>query len=264
MIKQIRNKQGQLTLFIILGIVILVVVTAYVLLFSKYAVIDLFKDDVSDPRAFMTGCLTKDTENIVSTFIDNNLYTKPVETNYFKYNNNEVAENVPYMCKVGEFYSPCINQRPNLQGKLKEDLIKEIQPLVDSCWQRLISSNAGGGYTVQDTTEEIDLIPRQENLEILIPNTLTISSTDGAQTYSDFSLQVNSRIFQLAALASKITNFESTLCEFDATGWMLAYPNIVIKRFRAGDQTKVYTLKDRTTEEETKFAIRTCIIPAGI
>jgi hypothetical protein len=258
------QKRGQLTLFIILGIVIVTGVLTYVFVFSEYAIFNPFGKEISDPEAYMEDCLIGEIEETINSFVENNFYSSEVEENYFRYNNDGVSEKIPYLCKVGDFYRPCINQEPNLQGKMREEIIQEIQPRVDICWGKLVSNFQRRGYTVQEDMGGIELISLEEGIRIRNPSSMVASSGGESESYSNFEMLVNTKLFKLATLATQIVNMESTLCEFDQTTWMLNFPDILIERFRGGDQTKVYTLRDRLTGEEIKFAIRTCILPAGI
>jgi hypothetical protein len=54
------------------------------------------------------------------------------------------------------------------------------------------------------------------------------------------------------------------MCEFDNINWMKNYANIRVDRFVTSDQTKVYTILDKTREQEISFAVKTCVLPAGI
>lgn len=40
--------------------------------------------------------------------------------------------------------------------------------------------------------------------------------------------------------------------------------DIKIDRFVTGDQTKIYTITDKLTNKKFSFAIKTCVLPAGI
>ena len=100
------KKKGQLTMFVILGIVILGLVLGYVLLFSDYAIIDTFIGERGTPESFMINCVEGNVKLSISNFLANNLYLEPVENNYFKYNNNDISEIIPIFCTVGEFNAP--------------------------------------------------------------------------------------------------------------------------------------------------------------
>jgi hypothetical protein len=64
--------------------------------------------------------------------------------------------------------------------------------------------------------------------------------------------------------ARSIVNYESETCEFNALNWEKNFPSVGIKRFITSEQTKVYTLTDKITKKEINFAVKTCVLPAGI
>ena len=158
------QKRGQLTLFIILGIVALVAVSTYVLVFSEYAVVDVFRSDISEPHSFIEECIREDTEEVVDRFLSNNFYSQEVESNFFRYNNNEVSERIPLLCTVAEFNSPCINQEPNLQAKLKSSLEEEIKTSAQNCWEKLISSSKRSGLEVDVSELKMNLSVNREGI----------------------------------------------------------------------------------------------------
>ncbi|MAG40003.1 hypothetical protein CMI41_03485 [Candidatus Pacearchaeota archaeon] len=257
------KKGGQLTLLVIAGIVAILLALIYVLVVSDYNILDIFNEDISDPNLYLESCLAGDISEIVNSFLENNFYYEEIEENFFLYNDEDESEKVPYLCKVGEFYSPCINQEPNLPAKLKQDLLDEIIPLAENCWLKMAAAYERNGYVVETDGIEVDIVSRQENFEIQLEGNMKITSTEETEAFEAFEIQIDSHIFNLASLATEIVNFESTLCEFDYINWMNTYNDIFISRYRAGDQTKIYTLKDRYTDEEIKFAIKTCVLPAG-
>jgi hypothetical protein len=44
---------------------------------------------------------------------------------------------------------------------------------------------------------------------------------------------------------------------------MMLYPEFEIEKFRTGESTTIYTIKQRKTGERFRFAIRSCVIPPG-
>ena len=65
-------------------------------------------------------------------------------------------------------------------------------------------------------------------------------------------------------LVQTIVNSETSTCDFDKEAWMRKDNSIVIYRTSLSDQTEVYTLRERLTEREIKFAIKTCVLPAAL
>jgi hypothetical protein len=258
------QKRGQLTLFIILGIIVAVASLIYILVFSKYSIIDGVRAKSSNPEEFLEECIKKDMEALVINFLENNFHAEIPEDNFFRHNNNGVLEKIPILCTVGEFNVPCINQDPVLELRLKSDIRNEIDNLAESCWEKLISNLKRQSFTVEEDGSDTILYINKESIMVHIPSMISLVTSEETKVYSNFYIDFRTSIFKLASLANQIANHESTLCEFGETGWMLADNTVFITRFRAGDQTKLYTLKDRTTDEEIKFAIKTCVIPAGV
>jgi hypothetical protein len=257
-------KRGQLTLFIILGIMVVVVVSSYILFFSDYSPLSYFNKDLKNPNDYISECVTFAAEDVLSSYLDNNFFFEEVENNYFRYNNDGVNENVPYLCTVGEFYKPCINQDPNLQGRLVNDLTAQLEVGIKSCFSKLKRDLEKKGYSVELIEGEIRVIPRLKDFQISIGNIVNLVDNEDIKSFSNFEVSINSNIFNLAKLATTIANFESSLCAFDLTTWVRTNSEIMITRFRGGEQTKLYTLRHRNSNEEIKFAIKTCLLPAGI
>ena len=60
----------------------------------------------------------------------------------------------------------------------------------------------------------------------------------------------------------EISNSEASYCNFDILALMIFYPKYDADKFRPQDSV-VYKIKERTTNEEFWFAIRSCPLPPG-
>ena len=58
-------------------------------------------------------------------------------------------------------------------------------------------------------------------------------------------------------------NSEAQYCHFEYNGYMLLYPKYYIMRVDY-DGSKVYRVIDRRSEEEFRFAVRSCAFAPGI
>ena len=257
-------KRGQLTIFVILGILLVVTFSSYFLFFSDYSPLDYFKKDMKNPNDYIEDCVSEVSEKIVGNFLSNNFYFEEPETNYFRYNNDGKNEKIPYLCTVGEFYASCINQDPLLEKRIKQSLKEKFEPGIDNCFNKLKKTLNKEGNGVEVIKREIEIISRKREFQIEIDYVVNVIGEEQTQSFSDFKVIVKSRILEFAKLAMTIVNFESGNCAFDLVSWVNANPSIFITRFRGGEQTKLYTLKDRFSDEEIKFAVKTCLLPAGI
>ena len=68
----------------------------------------------------------------------------------------------------------------------------------------------------------------------------------------------------MAVIANEIINQEVKFCYFEYVGYSLLYPDYSIEKTDIDGNTKIYTIKDKQTEKVLLFAVRGCILPAGI
>ncbi len=100
-------------------------------------------------------------------------------------------------------------------------------------------------------------------MTIKIDSEITYSQGDQTATLDGFDIVFLTRLYDLAIVAQEITTQEANYCNFDHTGFGLLYPEYKIDLIKTSNLNKVYTVQDKKTEEEFKFAIRGCVIPPG-
>ena len=86
---------------------------------------------------------------------------------------------------------------------------------------------------------------------------------DRIQSFSEFETSLANPIYDLSKVAMEISNQEAEYCNFDSLGFMIIYPKYDINKLRTGDSDTVYKVEDLTTNQEFKFAIRSCALPPG-
>ena len=78
-----------------------------------------------------------------------------------------------------------------------------------------------------------------------------------------FRMRLVHPIYDLAKIAMEITNQESKYCNFDELGYMILHPEYDITKFITGNANIIYGVRDISTNQEFKFAIRSCRLPEG-
>jgi len=256
--ENMKNKKAQLTIFVIVAIVILVSIVVIFTL-QRYDVGDVGARE--NPEAYIRSCAKEAIEEAETLILDTNGYPEEGFNNYMIYR----GENVPYLCKVSEFYSPCVPQDPIFSGKVSNDIEEYINPRVESCFEVVVREFEKAGYNVVeggDGKSEVSF--ESEAIVTKIDKTLTITKEDESLRYNNFQSKVSSPLYSLVDSAEKITNYESFFCKFDHLDWMMKNPDLKIEKFSASDQTKVYTIIDRKSEKNLDIAIKSCMLPAGI
>lgn len=252
-----KNKKAQLTIFIIMALIVVVVIA---IIFAIYNLGILKLGLLENPEDYISDCAHDALEEIEERVLETNGYPNTNLTNMMIYR----GEKVPYLCKVSEFNAPCIIQEPVFDAKIKKEMIEYITPRINECFEELIKDYERAGYEISTNDTEININFESEEIVAIISKDLVLRKEDEIRAYNKFQGKLNSPLYRIIDTIKYIVNFESALCQFSYINWMRANPDIKLTLFRASDQTKIYTIEDRTSEKSMKIAIKTCLIPAGI
>lgn len=250
------KSKAQIAIFVVVAIV-LVAGIALIFLVTRPPEIRITPEE--NPQAFIEGCLADSLVEAEDAVFASNGFPNENITNFIVYQ----GERVPYLCKASQFYIPCTPQEPIFVGKIREGIEESIEKDSTTCFTALVSDLERRGEVTEGTMSlEINL--ETKSIEANIDKEIVFRREDKIQSFDTFKAEIASPLYDLAALAQTIVNFESTFCEFDELDWMRNNPETSIKVFETSDQTKVYTLINRVTEKELKFAVKSCPLPAGI
>lgn len=251
------KKRGQITIFIIAGILIISIIALF-LLFRKGVVPEIPGTSIGEnPESFLESCIKdKITENIKTIssnggYIENELHL------------NLDDEKISFLCYTDNYYTPCINQEPMLIQHLKDEIKNSVKNDVRSCFDKMAESFDKKGYSVSARYNdfEVNLIPKKVVIDIDAELTLTKSG----ETTSKKNLRVivPSMIYDLALVSQEIVSQEAKYCNFETTGFMILYPEFKINRFETSELNTVYTVTHKKTNDKFKFAVRGCVMPPG-
>ena len=253
----IKNKSAQVTIFIILGILIVAGIILYFVLSGNFSVTS---GPSENPKAYMQKCVTDSVIASQDAILQANGFPARNLTNYILYN----KEKIPYLCSVSMFYIACVPQEPALLNKIQTTMEDKVAIDTESCWQSLKQDYSRKGYSAEENDSGINLSIERGFVQVSLNKVLYLTKDQDSIQLKDLVFQQPSPMFGLIDLEQTIVNYESTYCGFDALKWMQSENTILISTTRTSDQTKVYTIKDRETQKQIKFAIKTCVLPAGI
>lgn len=255
-----NSTKSQITIFIIIALIIVVSIALIFVLVKKPTTIISAEQN---PQAYIENCLKNSLEKAETEILEGNGYLN-VTDNYILISINKPREKVPYFCKSSEFYRPCINQEPMLNGLVKNEFQSIAKKDAEICFSNLEKELKNKGYAISlgTTNLNVNLYPGQVSAEV--NKKITISKGDESRNYEFFVGEIISPVYSLINHARMIVNYESTLCEFNLMNWMKYNRDIKISRFVTSDQTKVYTVTDLSSGKKISFALRTCVLPAGI
>lgn len=250
-----RNKKGQVTVFIIIAIVIVVFGVAIYFLFPNVVTNDIPLEE--NPRLYIQSC-------VEDTLIQNvqvvGLQGGSMEPSAF---HNYYGEHIEYLCYTNEYYMPCIIQRSSLPSHIEDELKKSIEQKVDECFDSMKSAYESKGYSVTEKRGNhlVSLLPGK--VFVQINNSLKITR-DSTENYDFFNVIIDNNIYELSTIARSILAWEKAYGDSDVQTYMNFYPHLTVEKKRESDGTKVYIITNNADGFKFQFASRSVVWPPGI
>jgi hypothetical protein len=253
----ISNKNAQVTIFIIVAIIIVAVI---IFAFFYSDNIGFSSSPAQNPEAYLKNCISNSIKQSEEIILKTNGYPQLNSDNYMLYS----KEKIPYLCTVSEFYSPCIPQEPAFFNYIRKLMENKIAMDTEACLTALKKDLDRKGFNVKEDPGQVNLAIEKDFIFVKLSKKIYASRAEDSLAIAGVEVSYGTNLYDLIKLEQTIVNYESTLCEFNAMNWMRFDPSIIIDMTRTSDSTKVYTLQDRLTDRKIKFAIKTCVLPAGI
>jgi len=252
--KSIMEKRGQVAIFIIVAIIIVVGgVLAY---FFVPQVRTVISGELS-PNAFVKDSLSDKVLVTMELLSSQGGYLDP--EGYLTYQGN----NVKYLCYNAQFMKLCAVQQPMIKAHYEQELETALNTKAKETISLLISEYESRGYTVtgvSDPTVDVEITLGKIIIKVDAPMTVTKESTESLR---EFTFEIPSKIYTLLMTATSIIDFESTYGDSETSLYIRNYPDLTMDKIKLGDGSTVYTVGDVITGEKFTFASRSLAWPAG-
>jgi hypothetical protein len=129
-----------------------------------------------------------------------------------------------------------------------------------NCFQTL-KEKAEGRYDIEMSAETLintELQPRQVTSEI--KKNFKMRRGENIREFDNFKIINIHPMYEFAKIATEIVNQEAEFCNFDYQGYMILYPEFEITKDTKHNDYTIYTIKERSTNQEFIFAIRNCVM----
>jgi hypothetical protein len=249
------NKKGQLTIFIIVAILIVVGILSAIWLMGRS---DTEITPVNlNPEQFVKKCVQDAVEDSLEIILKNGGVRNPVQT--ITYLNVEYN----YLCYQEDYYGNCINTHPMLENLIEKEIREYTKDPVRECFDSMREDLESKGFDVTGgaTKYVIDLIPGE--IEIILRKEVDITRGESSERFSNFDTSINTPLYWLTMIARDIINDEATDCNVNYDDFVLFYPQYKISKANY-DFSEIYFIEDRNTGAEFKFAVRGCAFAPGI
>jgi len=250
----IKKKEGQVTIFIIIGIIIIALGVVIYLFYPQIKT--TFRFEADNPYSFIQECLE---EKIINDLDELSLQGGSLEPEHYILYENEKVE---YLCYTGEYYKTCVVQQPMLKNHIEEEIKNSIKERTTECFDNLEKNYIGEHY-------DFELRKGEVNVELLPKRIITtfnyslVLTKDKTETYDSFDVIVHNNIYELVSVANSIIKWETSLGDSETTTYMNYYHDLKVEKKKQTDGSTIYILTDRNNLNKFQFASRSIAWPPG-
>lgn len=250
------NKRGQVAIWVIVALA-LIAGLILLFLFRKGVTEPEISRGGEDPQSYLRSCADTYTHEAVDLLLPQGGFIAPRHSALY------LGKNISYLCYHNGNYDPCVQEHPLLIQEIREEIQAYVTPKMEECFQTYQQEmeRRNAVVTLGEMALAVDLAP--ENVFVEIDRTLTIEKQEQSSRFEEFSLAVDSPVYDLTRVALEISSQEAEYCYFEYGGYMILYPAFKISRDVLSDSTEIYTLHDKKSGKEMRIAIRSCAIPPG-
>jgi hypothetical protein len=241
------GKGGQVTLFIIVGIMIVSAILIFFLWIKPTYLVN------RGANMGFEGCVQDATERGILELGPKAGFANPEFTYMY------MDEEIPYLCYINEYYKTCVVQKPFLKQHFEEQSKGLLKEDIETCYTNSVDTLRSQGYDVVSGKIDynISIEPGVVMVEVSAPTAV------GSQRFTKFNVIVNSPIYEMLMISTSILQQESHYGDSDLTSITALYPDYTIDKVKRGDGTTIYIMKDKQTETKFQFASRSLAWPAG-
>ena len=252
-IMKVNEKRGQVTIFVIVAMVIVVLIALFFLF--RPNIMKVFEGGFS-PNTYLTSCVEPEIKPAVEELSNQGGYRSP--EGYTLRDGTKIQ----YLCYTDKYYETCTIQQPMTKQHFEKELNLMLKGKASKCMSSLIEEYKKRGYEVSSggVNSDVSIVPGKILVTYSAPLTIKMETT---QTFNNFEVEMKSEIYDLLFIASSIVEYESKLGDSATELYLQYYPDLKIEKAKLSDGTKIYELSNVVTGEKFKFASRSLAWPAG-
>ena len=220
--KKRQDKKSQVSVFIIIGLIIIVIAVVLFINRSNLASLILGKTPVEQIKSCSLENL-KEGMTIVS--MQGGVIAPE---NYYLYKGNKIE----YICYTEESFKKCVMQKPLLKNTIEEELVSYVKPRVNECLSEVKSSLERSGKKVSYKEPIINVSVSPEIILMNIELGLTIEKNGETESYKDIKTDINSEMYNLIITAGDIANSEANYGDADTTSLMIKDKTLKVEKIK--------------------------------
>jgi len=207
-------KKGQVTIFIILGIIILAAIILFFFIKSKFyfgpVTQERLQQEFPAIKEHIENCLKQEAEPLIRKIGLQGGFLEPPEDTFRYYKGDKIS----YLCYNIPNSKRCSN-RALLKSQMENELKTEIKKRLASCID--IDSFKKTGYSLEYATMDLDVSIGQDSVILNLNFPITIKKDNTQVTESKFKAKINYPLGRLYNAAQDIISAEALVGVFDTT-----------------------------------------------
>lgn len=259
MIKLGDKKRGQVTVFVIAGIVILAIIGLLIFLINNKSVSNTVSLE-ENPEIALKDCIYDDFASTLKTLSYSGGSLNPDLYKEFTFSNEGVEHKISYLIYTQESYIPGSFIYPVSKEHLKNELRTNLDLKVEECFDNLVNNLENKGYKIKSNYNDYEINIFSNKIEININAELDYEKAEQIGIKKDFQIIFPTKFYELIKLAREICNQEIKGADLNRAYYLRFYPDIRINYETLSEGTKIYTLENEKTNELFRFATRSRVI----
>ncbi len=249
---KMENKRGQVTIFVIVGVIILLL--AFAIYYFYPQIKNAITGQTFNPSSYLQSCIEEDLKNAIETSSIQGGSMSP--EHYMLYQNQKVG----YLCYTNEYYKTCVMQVPMLKNHIESEIERTLTSKAEECFDSLEQNYRKQGYEVssQNGKLSVELLPKRVVLDF---NRTLVLKGEQSQVYNEIQVSVVNNLYEMVSIAMSILNFETNYGDSETTIYMNYYHDLKVEKIKQSEGSKIYILTDRNTENKFQFATRSLAWP---
>ncbi len=258
-----RVKRGQVTIFIIIGVLVVALAVLIFLYFPE--LVSKVSPETKNPAGFIQECIEEQIEDNTEIILKQGGYlvVSSRDGYLYKKEGDSEARYVGYVCYTADSYVPCINQEPFLREHFEKEILSSIEEDMEGCFNNLVRSYENKGYDVnlEERIPQVKILPNV--ISTNFNRTLTLAKGEESERYENFQVNLDSNLYGMLGVAENIVSWEINVGDSMIEAYMYDNPYLRVEKHRKDDGTKIYVITDINTEEDLRFAVRSFAAPVG-
>jgi hypothetical protein len=254
--KKEKNKKAQITIFIIIGIILIAVIA---LVFSLLP----GKKDYTSPN-IVKGDIQKCERDAVmeaekAILPSGGLINLSLQ-NYIGFN----GTNILWFCYTPKNRELCVTKHPLLNLEMENEIKRLAEPKIIRCFENIKGELSG--YNYQEGLLNFNVIITPDNIVINSSKEITYTVNEQTRTISNFDTIILSPAYDFIAISNRIINEELSCncpqesCNPDVTLYNKYYPDFeIIKPAYSTNGSEAYSIREILTNKKFNFAVRNCV-----